>query len=171
MSCCEQLSVTHLQDHLLHRWSKHVFLHLHRLEVHPDLKETRCHLSALPNDDHELTIPPHPPTPPEAPDLLRHFVHKLSGDAGAQEELRLHVSLLFLLFHLRCSAGGGHGDDVDDLVRCLVWLGLEQRLHLLQPQHQLLAAAEGRRTLWGHIHTCLRDRCICISLRDWGGGM
>lgn len=41
MSCSEQLSPTDLQDHVFHDWSEHVFLHLHRLEIHPDLKETR----------------------------------------------------------------------------------------------------------------------------------
>lgn len=94
---------------------------------------------------------------PEAADLLSRLAHKLSRDAGPQEELGLHVSLLLLLFDLQCLAGGSHGYDVDNFVVRLLRFGLEQRLHLLHPQHQLLAAAEGRRALWGQIHTRLAD--------------
>lgn len=107
-----------------------------------------------------------------ATDLLSCFADKLGRDAGPQEELGLHVSLLLLLFDLKLLAGRSHGDDVDYFVVCLLGFGLQQSLHLLQPQHQLVAATQGRRTLCGQIsrlafRSTKSSSCVSISLGGW----
>lgn len=79
----------------------------------------------------------------QVPDLLSCFTDKLGRDAGAQEELGLGVGFLLLFFDLQFLTGWGHRDDVDYFVVRLLRFGLQQGLHLLQPRHQLVAAAQG----------------------------